>query len=134
MTNPPAPQASFCILYDGECPMCSAFAKFADDAAGGRLSKIDARQDSPLRARATASGMDLDYGIVVESQGHLYYGVDALSYLAAASQKNLKTTLLYLPFRFHRLTCWMYPILVWVRWMILRLKRRSLIRNLTSEE
>jgi predicted DCC family thiol-disulfide oxidoreductase YuxK len=133
MTNEPAPQTQSCLLYDGACPICSTFAKIADRAEDGCLRKIDARQESNLREQATAAGMDLDYGIVVESEGRLYFGAEALHYLANRPPKSLKTTLLYLVFRSRRLTRVLYPLLVRMRWTLLWMTRTSSIRNLSSK-
>ena len=40
--HPSAPDTLYCLLYDGECPMCSTFAKIANSAENGQLKKIDA--------------------------------------------------------------------------------------------
>ena len=127
----PLPEISCQLLYDGECPMCSAFARVADAAEAGQLKKVDARQDSILRAQATAAGMDLDYGIVVEHGGVLYYGADALTYLATMEHRSLTLKLLYLPFRSQLFSRWFYPVLVRVRWFFLWLERKSFIHNLS---
>ena len=121
---------AYCLLYDGQCPMCAAFAEFIDTAEVGQLKKIDARQDSPLQLQATKAGFDLDYGIVIEHQGKLYYGADALTCLAKRKHKSLKLMLVYLPFRYHWLSALIYPVLVKVRRMLLWFRKTPLINNL----
>jgi len=110
--------------------MCATFAEFANNAEAGQLKKIDARQDSSLRTQATKAGFDLDYGIVIEHQGKLYYGADALTYLANRNHKNLKLKLVYLPFRYRWLSGLIYPLLVRVRRTLLWLRQKPLINNL----
>jgi len=124
------PDTPYCLLYDGQCPMCATFAKFADTAEAGKLKRIDARQDSPLRTQATKAGFDLDYGIVIEHQGKLYYGADALTCLANRNHDSLKLMLVYLPFKYRWLSSLIYPLLVCVRRTLLWVRRKPLINNL----
>jgi predicted DCC family thiol-disulfide oxidoreductase YuxK len=132
MIDQPPPDAKCSLLYDGQCPMCSTFARFAETAESGQLKKIDARQDSALRTQATAADMDLDYGIVVEHQGVLHYGADAATCLAKRNHKSWQAKLLYWPFRFRWLSSLIYPVLVHIRRLLLWLGRKGLINNLRS--
>ena len=126
-----APSETSCtLLYDGACPMCSAFARVADASEAGQLKKVDAREAGSLRSRATAAGMDLDFGIVVEHGGTLYYGPDALFYLASRPGRGLMSRLFYLPFRARWSARILYPVLVNVRRALLWLKGTPLIRNI----
>jgi predicted DCC family thiol-disulfide oxidoreductase YuxK len=130
----PADPAACHLLYDGDCPLCSAFARATAVAEAEPVTKIDARQDSLLRRQATAAGMDLDYGIVVKHQGALHYGPDALIMLARRTPRNRFGALLYLPFRSRLLAKGLYPIFVRLCWLLLRLQHKSLIRNLPDPE
>jgi predicted DCC family thiol-disulfide oxidoreductase YuxK len=127
----PATEMRCHLLYDGACPVCSSFARVADAAEAGQMTKVDARNDSILRQQATAAGMDLDYGIVVEHAGKLYYGPDALTYLAGR-QRSSGWSLIYLPFRSRAAAHILYPFLVRLRWLLLWLTRKSFIRNLPN--
>lgn len=126
---------SYCILYDGECPICSATAEritAGNDTA--TVDKIDARQDSPIRRKATSAGLDLDYGIVVACGEKLLYGADAVHFLARKSQKSTLLTLFSLPFRSKILCHILYPPLVCLRWVLLFVSRRGFINNLQARD
>jgi len=126
---------SYCVLYDGECPICSATAKrigTGDDAA--IVEKIDARQDSSARRKATSAGLDLDYGIVVACGETLLYGADAVHFLARKPQQSTLLTVLSLPFRLKILSRILYPPLVCLRWGLLLVSRRGFINNLQSRD
>lgn len=77
--------------------------------------------------------MDLDYGIVVEHQGKLYYGADALTCLANRDAQSFKLKLLYLPFRLRWLSRCLYPVLVRIRWLLLWLRETPFINNLPKK-
>ena len=124
------PEAPVYLLYDGACPMCSAFAGFACHEGPGGLEKINARDDTPLRTQATNAAMNLDDGIVVAHGGQLYYGAEALSWLARQKQESRLLTLLYLPFRSGRFSRLAYPLLVQVRRLLLWCQNKPLIDNL----
>jgi predicted DCC family thiol-disulfide oxidoreductase YuxK len=125
---------SYCVLYDGECPICSATAERITAGSGAEIvEKIDARHDSPIRRKATSAGLDLDYGIVVACGENLLYGADAVHFLARKSQNSAVLTLLSLPFRLKILAHILYPPLVCLRWALLFVSRRGFINNLKSE-
>lgn len=92
--------------------MCSAFARLADAAEAGQLKKVAAREVGSLRNEATTAGVQLDYGIVVEHRGKLYYGPDALIYLARRRGRGFMSTLFYLTFRSRWSANIVYPVLV----------------------
>ncbi len=85
---PDAPQSeahSIWLVYDGDCPFCSAAAQTVRlKQAVGRLEIVNARDghDHPVLAEAAAQGLDLNDGIVVKFEGRLYHGADALHLLA----------------------------------------------------
>jgi predicted DCC family thiol-disulfide oxidoreductase YuxK len=74
------------LVYDGECPLCSAWCKRARvrDAVG-ELHLVDARQPSPLMDEITALGLDIDQGMVLKFQNVLYYGPDAIRMMSLLS-------------------------------------------------
>lgn len=74
------------LVYDGECPVCSAYGKYARvREAVGELHLVDARQPGALMDRITGAGLDMDQGMVVKLGGTLYYGPDAVRVLALLS-------------------------------------------------
>jgi predicted DCC family thiol-disulfide oxidoreductase YuxK len=127
------PARSCTLLYDGECPMCATFASLTSRDSEG-LSKADARQESSLREKATQAGMDLDYGIVVEDAGRLYYGPEAIHHLAHRPHSTLLLNLIYLPFRSLETSRLLYPFLVQIRRALLTMKRKPPIHNLREKQ
>lgn len=74
------------LVYDGECPVCNAYCKYARirDAVG-QLHLVDARQPSVLMDEITAAGLDIDQGMVVKFEGVMYYGPEAIRMLTLLS-------------------------------------------------
>ena len=65
------------LVYDGECPLCSAWCKHARvREAVGELVLVDAREPGPLMDEITALGLDIDQGMVLKFRDVLYYGPD----------------------------------------------------------
>lgn len=136
-SNPPPDSNAACLLYDGACPICNTFAGAATKA--GQVMGVDARASSALRDQATAAGLDLDVGIVVAQQGKLYYGAQAVHFLAKLAHTGKKPAwlrVLYLPFKSRRLAALLYPLLVKIRRLLLWVQGKELIGNLrqTTED
>lgn len=118
------------IVYDGECPLCSAYVRMLRlRRAAGPVTLVDARDGGhPLVARIRAEGLDLDRGMVVALGERLHHGDAALTALA------LLTTPVGL---FNRITAWtfrsplrarvLYPAMVTGRNLVLRLLGRRKI-------
>jgi predicted DCC family thiol-disulfide oxidoreductase YuxK len=74
------------LVYDGECPLCSAWCKRARVAdAVGKLHLVDARQPGPLMDEITRLGLDIDQGMVLKFQDIIYYGPDAIRMVSLLS-------------------------------------------------
>lgn len=74
------------VLYDGECPFCRSYVHFLRLRESiGPVRLIDARQDTPERARALAAGLDLNDGMVLGLEGQLYHGAACLNRLSLMS-------------------------------------------------
>lgn len=74
------------IYYDGECPFCSRFARFQKlqhNVEEVRL--VDLRNAEPDRQQLQALGYDLDKGMVLDLDGELYPGEEAVHRLALLS-------------------------------------------------
>jgi len=78
----PADPDAITLIYDGQCPVCTAYSEAVEPAAGTTLERIDARSDDPLVREATAAGYDLDEGMIVMHDGRYYHGAEALSFMA----------------------------------------------------
>lgn len=114
------------LLYDGECPVCSAYAKHACVAV-----KTDARTSSTLREEATKARLDLDEGFILKKDGVLYHGWEAMHLLARDPGKTpLALRLFYLPMRSRSLARTLYPVLARARMLLLKIMGKEPIGNL----
>ena len=120
------------VLYDGECPFCSAYFKMMRArAAAGDLVLINARDPSPLMEEVTALGHDLDEGIAVKINGQIYFGADALNILSLiTTPSGVFNRLNFLFFRSGAFSQMIYPFLKGCRNTALWVKGAPLIRNL----
>lgn len=84
--NPDIEKKEAWLVYDGECPLCTAYCKYARirDAVG-QLHLVDARQPGPLMDEITAAGLNIDQGMVLKFEGVMYYGPDAVRMLTLLS-------------------------------------------------
>lgn len=63
------------VLYDGECPFCSAYSRFARiSAALPGLRMLNAHDAGPELDLVKTLGLDLDEGMVLQEGGTLYFG------------------------------------------------------------
>ena len=75
------------LIYDGECPVCTAYSCNVD-AGSAQLHRINARSGNPEVQKAIEAGLDLDEGMVVLHQGKLYHGAEAMHRMAMFSPKS----------------------------------------------
>ena len=74
------------LVYDGECPLCSAWCKRARvREAVGELVLVDAREPGALMDEITALGLDIDQGMVLKFRDVIYYGPDAIRMVSLLS-------------------------------------------------
>jgi predicted DCC family thiol-disulfide oxidoreductase YuxK len=115
------------LVYDGECPFCSAFVKrLRIEAALGRLELVNARDGGAIVDDVCARGLDLDAGMVLVVAGRYYHGDECLHRLALMSTRYGW---------FNRLNGWLfshralarlsYPLMRAGRNLALRLLRRA---------
>lgn len=72
------------LLYDGECPVCAGFVKFAEfRRRHPDLKLLDARHEPDLVARLRRDGYDINEGMVLVVDGQLYFGAAASERLAS---------------------------------------------------
>ena len=78
MTDPVAPTA-LTILYDGDCPFCTSYVAFARlKTQFQTVALLDARDHPGLVDHYAKLGYDIDEGMIVESDGQIYFGSDAM--------------------------------------------------------
>ncbi|MDH3703473.1 MAG: DUF393 domain-containing protein [Alphaproteobacteria bacterium] len=74
------------LVYDGECPFCSAYIRFLRfRESAGAVELLDARDGGPLVDEIIAVGLDLDEGMVLKMAGRFYHGDDCIHALALMS-------------------------------------------------
>ena len=116
------------VVYDGECPFCSSYARLYRVRERATVHLIDARSAHPLVASILRDGVDLDKGMAALFNGRFYHGAEAMNLLAvlgsSATFFNLANRFLFgRPTLARRL----YPLLVAARLLTLRALRRPLI-------
>jgi predicted DCC family thiol-disulfide oxidoreductase YuxK len=114
------------VVYDGQCPFCSAYVRMLRlrDAAG-LVRLINARADAAAAQALSDAGIDLDRGMVVRVGGRAYYGGDAMHVLALMSTRaGLFNRLMGAAFRSRRVSRLVYPPLLAGRNATLRLLGR----------
>jgi predicted DCC family thiol-disulfide oxidoreductase YuxK len=117
------------FIYDGECPICNHFA-CAIKIRNNNVELINGREKSDLLEIAKSEYLNIDDGAIVNINGHLLYGSDAIVYLA----NNLKflglTGFLFKQvFQFKLLAILFYPLLVFIRKFMLKLMGKSLVNH-----
>jgi predicted DCC family thiol-disulfide oxidoreductase YuxK len=133
MNDPKPNPDELALIYDGECPVCTAYSCSVDVDAGkaGSVRRINARSDDALVRQAKEAGLDLDDGMVVVHQGRLYHGADALNIMARmAPQKGLGNRLNRLAFSNPTVSRAAYPFLRAGRNALLKLLGRKKIRDI----
>lgn len=74
------------IVYDGDCPFCSAYARLARLRQRHEVELVDAREASGLVRRLRRRGMDVDDGMIVLVDGEAHHGDDAAAFLEAEAR------------------------------------------------
>lgn len=126
MSNPPA---TLWLVYDGDCPFCSATAQmYRLKKSVGDLHVVNAREagDTEIMQAITAANLDLNEGIVARFNGRLYHGAEALHLLAMlGSDKDWLNRLNVLLFRNPHTVRLAYPAMKFLRNSILKMMGRT---------
>ena len=125
-------QSPLLLVYDKECPACNNFCQMVRIRKSvGHLELVDAREDTPIMREITASGLDIDQGMVLKMGDQLYYGSDAIHALSLISSRSgVFNRLNYWVFKSKRVSHVVYPILRFGRSILLKLLRKTKINNL----
>ena len=120
------------LVYDKECPACNFYCQLARiRETVGELGLVDARVASPAMEEITASGLDIDQGMVLIVGSEMYYGADAIHRLAMLSTRTgVFNRLSYHLFRSKRISRVLYPVLRSCRNLLLKILRKTKINNL----
>lgn len=71
------------IIYDGQCPFCSAYVRRARLQELADVTLTNARDVPALVAELAREGIDLDTGMVIMFDGTRYHGAAAMHVLAS---------------------------------------------------
>ena len=74
---------SLTIIYDGQCPFCSAYVRRARLQEQADVTLTNAREVPALVAGLAREGIDLDTGMVVILDDARYHGAAAMHVLAS---------------------------------------------------
>jgi len=120
------------LVYDGECPACNAYCQIVNIRESvGVLRIVNARNNSDVLREITAQGLDIDQGMVLKMGQQLYYGVDAIHMLALiGSRSGIFNRLNYWILRSKTLSAILYPVLRFLRNLLLKSLGKSKINNL----
>jgi predicted DCC family thiol-disulfide oxidoreductase YuxK len=115
------------IVYDGDCPFCSAYVKLVRlREAIGKVQPVNARESHPIVSFLASRGVVLDQEMALVSRGRVYSGPDCINQLALLSTRsslfNKANAALFSSPWFARLA---YPLMRCARNMTLRLMGRK---------
>lgn len=121
------------LIYDGECPVCTAYSCSVDvdEGKASGIKRINARSDDALVKQAKEAGVDLDEGMVVLHDGKMYHGADALNVMARlAPDRGFGNRLNKLLFGNPTISRVSYPVLRAGRNTLLKILGRKKIRDI----
>jgi predicted DCC family thiol-disulfide oxidoreductase YuxK len=87
MTETELPEQAI-LVYDGECPLCSAFVRMLRLRESVALELVDARAGGAWVDEIVASGFNLDEGMVLRMGGEHYHGEACIHVLALLSTSS----------------------------------------------
>jgi predicted DCC family thiol-disulfide oxidoreductase YuxK len=71
------------LLYDGECPVCSAYVAMARlRRLSAELEVLDARTEPALVAELRGQGYEINEGMVLSLDGAVHFGAEATRTIA----------------------------------------------------
>jgi predicted DCC family thiol-disulfide oxidoreductase YuxK len=124
------------IIYDGDCPVCSAYVQMHRlHASVGTVRLVDARDHPEVVDAYARRGIDLDRDFVLKVDGAEYIGGAAMFALSSIASPSAFI---------RRINAWLlaskttsraiYAALRVSRWTLLRLMGRKLIRSSTIKQ
>lgn len=123
------------LVYDKECPACDNYCRMVRIRESvGELKIVNARDSSKVMEEITASGLDIDQGMVLKMGNQLYYGSDAIHAIALISSRSgIFNRLNYWLFKSKTLSTVLYPVLRFFRNLLLKILGKTKINNLRME-
>ena len=120
------------LVYDKECPACNNYCQaIRIRESVGKLTIVNARDDSDIVREITRLGLDIDQGMVLKVGKQLYYGAEAVHALALISSRNgYFNRINHWIFKSKSISRILYPFLKLLRNMLLKIKGVKKINNL----
>ncbi|MGH8656262.1 MAG: DCC1-like thiol-disulfide oxidoreductase family protein [Gammaproteobacteria bacterium] len=121
------PPISAWLIYDGDCPFCSAYVKYVRlvDSVGP-LKLVNAREGGPLVEEILKRDLNLDSGMVLKLGNQFYHGAECINVLASLSTPSgLFNRFNAMIFRSGSLSKILYPLLRTGRAITLRILGRK---------
>lgn len=117
------------LVYDRDCPVCTAYCKaLAIRQLDRNMQILNAREDHPVVREIKRLGLDLDEGFVLRIGSEYYHGAEAIHRLALLSTPSgVFNRVNYFVFRSQKLSRLLYPGLRLARNLILAVMGRQRI-------
>ena len=119
------------IYYDGDCPFCSRYVdyvRFAENV--GDIALVDLRSATDHVHRLKALNYNLDEGMILEVDGTLYHGSEAIHQISLISNRgNFFNKLNYFLFRNKVTSKTLYPVLRAIRNLTLKILGKKKIHQ-----
>ncbi|TQV72423.1 DUF393 domain-containing protein [Aliikangiella marina] len=130
--NVKAEKNQILLVYDKECPLCDNYCRMVrirEDI--GELVLVNARENSEVMAQITQMGLDIDQGMVLQMNGNIFYGSDAIHALAMISSRStFFNRVNYWMFNSKKLSMILYPLCRFFRNLLLKVLGVKKINNL----
>ena len=99
------------LIYDGDCPFCNNYiSKQRLEATSGPVALINARSDDPRLLVYWQQGYPLDEGMLVDHDGTITFGAEALAYLASLTQPRSVFTAINKILKIRPIAHLLYPV------------------------
>ena len=123
-------QQKLLIVYDGACPFCTAYVSLLRLRESMQVELLSARSADERIKEFRALGYRLDDGMLVQIDGLVYVGADAMHQLAIISnQHGLLNRMQRFVFSRKWLAHLLYPALRFGRRLVLLIRRVPLIEQ-----
>ena len=124
------------LVYDKHCPACDNYCQVVNITESvGELVLVNARDDHEVIKEVTDLGLDLDQGMVLKMGERLFYGADAIHALALISSRSgVFNRINYWVFKSKPVSKVLYPILKFLRNILLKLLRVRKVNNLGIDQ
>ena len=118
------------IVYDGACPFCTAYVSLVRLRESMRVELLSARSTDERINEFLALGYRLDDGVLVQIDGLIYVGADAMYQLAIISNHHgIFNRMQSFVFSRKWLAHLLYPFLRFGRRLVLLIRRVPLIED-----